>query len=78
MGAGPPTPADGTPLSSTVCVPVNRCLGQHLARIQITIAFEELLARVTRLRFADVDQAVKWAPGIANGPERLPLTFDRV
>lgn len=57
---------------------IHRCLGQHLARIQITIAFEELLARVTRLRFADLDQTVEWAPGIANGPERLPLAFDRV
>ena len=57
---------------------IHRCLGQHLARIQITIAFEELLARVTNLRYADPSGEIHWAPGIANGPERLKLAFDRL
>ncbi len=56
---------------------IHRCLGAHLARIQITIAFDELLKRVTNLRFADgTAEDVHWAPGIANGPERLDLAFD--
>jgi len=56
---------------------IHRCLGAHLARIQITIAFDELLKRVTSLRFADgTADDVHWAPGIANGPEKLDLTFD--
>jgi cytochrome P450 len=58
---------------------IHRCLGAHLARIQITVAFEELLKRVTRLRFASgTAEDVAWAPGIANGPERLDLAFDLV
>lgn len=57
---------------------LHRCLGVHLARIQIAIAFEELLKRVTNLRFAEGSfEDVRWAPGIANGPERLDLHFDR-
>jgi cytochrome P450 len=59
---------------------IHRCLGVHLARIQITIAFEELFKRVTNLRFAEGGDAeqVHWAPGIANGPERLELAFDLI
>jgi cytochrome P450 len=55
---------------------VHRCLGSHFARIQIAIAFDELFKRVTNLRFADPAAEVRWAPGIANGPEGLDLLFD--
>lgn len=56
---------------------VHRCLGVHLARVQITIAFDELLERVTGIRFAEGTSAgdVHWAAGIANGPENLDLEF---
>lgn len=58
---------------------IHRCLGVHLARIQITIAFDELLKRITNLRFAEgTAEDIRWAPGIANGPERLDLTFDTI
>ena len=58
---------------------IHRCLGAHLARIQITVAYDELLKRVTGLRFQSGGaDDVPWAPGIANGPERLDLTFDLV
>lgn len=57
---------------------IHRCLGSHFARIQIAVAFEELFARVTNLRFADPSAEVHWSPGIANGPEGLDLVFDRV
>jgi cytochrome P450 len=59
---------------------IHRCLGVHLARIQITIAFDELFKRVTNLRFTEGGSAeqVHWAPGIANGPERLELAFDLI
>ena len=57
---------------------IHRCLGVHLARIQIAVAFDELLKRITRLRFVEGGaQDVRWSVGIANGPERLDLTFDR-
>ncbi len=57
---------------------IHRCLGSHFARIQIAIAFDELFKRVTNLRFADPDSEVRWAPGIANGPEGLDLLFDAI
>jgi cytochrome P450 len=57
---------------------IHRCLGSHFARIQIAIAFDELFKRVTNLRFADPDAEVRWAAGIANGPESLDLLFDTV
>lgn len=58
---------------------LHRCLGAHLARIQITVAFDELFKRITRLRFAEGGaEDVRWAPGIANGPERLDLAFELV
>ncbi len=58
---------------------LHRCLGVHLARIQITIAYDELFKRVSRFQFANGGPAdVLWSPGIANGPEALDLTFDTV
>lgn len=57
---------------------IHRCLGAHFARIQIAVAFEELFKRITNLRFASPDPDVRWAPGIANGPEGLDLAFDVV
>lgn len=56
---------------------LHRCLGVHFARIQITIAFDELFKQITNLRLADPAGDVRWAAGIANGPEALLLTFDR-
>jgi len=53
----------------------HRCIGMHFARLQIEIAFKELLSRVTNLRIpagADVETAV----GIVLSPEHLPVTFD--
>ncbi len=53
---------------------IHRCIGMHFARFQIAIAFDELLARVTRLRLTgDVPKA----PGVVNGPLRLDVRFDR-
>src|SRR5581483_7285321 len=57
---------------------IHRCLGAHLARVQIAVAFEELLARVTNLRLECAPQDVVWKPGIANAPEAVPVRFDRV
>ena len=55
---------------------IHRCLGAHLARIQITVAFERLLARVTNLRMTSED--IRWHPGISNGPRNLPVSFDKL
>lgn len=55
---------------------IHRCLGAHLARIQIAVAFERLLARVTNLRM--VTDEIEWHPGISNGPRGLPMRFDKL
>mgnify|MGYP001258246837 CR=1 FL=1 len=53
----------------------HRCIGLHFARLQIEIAFSELLARVTNLRIppgAKVESAV----GVVLTHEHLPVAFD--
>ena len=57
---------------------IHRCIGMHLARVQIAIAMEELFARVTNLRLDADPSDLRWAPGIANYPDRVPLTFDKI
>jgi cytochrome P450 len=57
---------------------IHRCVGMHLARVEIAVAFEELLSRITNLRFDGDPDSLKWAPGVANCPDRVPLTFDKL
>jgi cytochrome P450 len=57
-------------------VGIHRCLGSNLARLQIRVAFEELLSRVQNIRIADGAQ-IEFAPGIARQPVTLPVEFDR-
>jgi cytochrome P450 len=59
---------------------VHRCLGQNFARIQLAIAFEELLARATnfRLKNGTGGTDIRRQVGVGLGtPEQLWLTFDR-
>jgi cytochrome P450 len=53
----------------------HRCIGMHFARLQIEIAFGELLSRVTNLRIPDGTH-VETAVGIVLSPEHLPVVFD--
>ena len=53
----------------------HRCIGMHFARLQIEIAFSELLSRVTNLRIPQ-DAHVATAVGIVLSPEHLPVAFD--
>jgi hypothetical protein len=46
--------------------------------VQIAIAFNELLARVTNFRLECAPEDIVWKPGIANAPDRIPVTFDKV
>jgi cytochrome P450 len=57
---------------------IHRCLGAHLARVQIGAAFDVLLKRITNVRLADPEQEVNYIFGIARGPEKLELAFDPV
>ncbi|TMC12030.1 MAG: cytochrome P450 [Chloroflexi bacterium] len=56
---------------------VHRCLGAHFARIQLGIAFEELLARATRFRLLEGAAIPRQTGMVLNSPTELHLTFDR-
>jgi cytochrome P450 len=56
---------------------VHRCLGVNFARIQLTIAFEELLAQATRFRLLEGADIPRQAGMGLNSPTELHLTFDR-
>jgi cytochrome P450 len=51
---------------------VHRCLGSHLARMELRVALEVWLERIPRFALADPD-AVRWAPGQVRGPRALPM-----
>ena len=57
-------------------VGIHRCLGSHLARLEVTVAVERFLARVDRFEVADED-SVRWSAGQVRGPRQLPLTLVR-
>jgi hypothetical protein len=53
---------------------VHRCLGVHIARMELRIGLEEFLAVVPDFELADpVD--VEWKPGPIRGPKRFALRF---
>lgn len=54
---------------------VHRCLGSHLARLQIRVAFDELLSRVRNLRLTPGAE-LEWVPGLTNQLRAVPLEFD--
>ena len=58
-------------------VGVHRCLGSNLARLQIRIAFEELLARVQNIRAADASETVRFTPGVSRMPRHMRVAFDK-
>lgn len=50
------------------------CIGQHLARLELRILFEELLPRLERVRLdGEMRSAHSW---FVNGPRNLPLRFE--
>ncbi|MDT8912863.1 cytochrome P450 [Amycolatopsis sp. PS_44_ISF1] len=55
---------------------VHRCLGLHFARLQLAIAFEELLARTTNFRLAPGTGIPRQAGLSLNSPHRLDVVFD--
>jgi len=52
----------------------HRCLGSNLARMEMTVAIEEWLARFPDFRLAD-GARVKWSEGTVRGPRRLPFVL---
>jgi cytochrome P450 len=53
---------------------IHRCVGAHLARMEMTVAIETLLARIPSFRIAPGKEAV-WQPGMLRGPRTVPLVF---
>jgi cytochrome P450 len=51
---------------------IHRCVGSHLARMELRVALEVWLARIPRFSLADPD-AVTWSAGQIRGPRTLPL-----
>ncbi|WP_082310558.1 cytochrome P450 [Nonomuraea sp. SBT364] len=55
---------------------IHRCVGSHLARMELRIALEVWLERVPEFGLAD-PEAVTWAAGQVRGPRTLPLIIGR-
>ena len=51
---------------------IHRCLGSHLARMELRVAIEVWLERIGDFSYAD-EAAVTWSAGQVRGPRTLPL-----
>ena len=51
---------------------IHRCVGSHLARMELRIALEVCLERFPEFALAD-PQGIRWAAGQVRGPRTLPL-----
>jgi cytochrome P450 len=51
---------------------IHRCLGSHLARMELRVALEVWLERIGEFTLAD-PEAVRWSTGQIRGPRALPL-----
>jgi cytochrome P450 len=56
---------------------IHRCIGSNLARLTISVAFEELLRRVRNIRSAG-GREVHFTPGLSWRPAGLRVAFDAV
>lgn len=54
---------------------IHRCLGSHLARLEVRIALEELLTRAPDVRIADPAKVRRRSGMIIRGVKPLPLAF---
>jgi cytochrome P450 len=51
---------------------IHRCVGSHLARMELRVALEVWLQRIPEFSLADAP-AVTWSTGQIRGPRALPL-----
>jgi len=51
---------------------IHRCVGSHLARMELRVALEVWLERIKEFTLAD-PAAVTWSAGQIRGPRTLPL-----
>ena len=52
---------------------IHRCVGSHLARMELRVALEVWLERFPDFTLAD-PAAVRWSAGQVRGPRTLPVT----
>ncbi|EHB56499.1 cytochrome P450 [Mycolicibacterium rhodesiae JS60] len=57
---------------------IHRCIGQHLAKLQIEVGFDELLSRLTKFRVETGAEIPRQVGVSAGAPEHLPLLFERL
>ncbi len=55
---------------------IHRCLGSHLARMELRVALEEWLQAFPDFELDDPDE-VRWSGGQVRGPRHLPLRITR-
>ena len=57
---------------------IHRCLGSHLARMELRVALEVWLARIGEFTLAEPGNpdAVRWSTGQIRGPRALPLKIN--
>ena len=53
---------------------IHRCVGSHLARMELRVALEVWLAAFPAFHLADPD-AVRWSGGQVRGPRTLPVAI---
>jgi cytochrome P450 len=53
---------------------IHRCVGSHLARMELRVALEVWLGAFPRFDLAD-PEAVRWSAGQVRGPRTLPITI---
>jgi cytochrome P450 len=53
---------------------IHRCAGSNLARMELTVALQEWLARIPEFSLAD-PAAVSWAGGQVRGPRSVPVVL---
>jgi cytochrome P450 len=51
---------------------IHRCVGSNLARMEMTVAVEELLKRIPEF---SLNGEVTWSEGTVRGPRKLPIKF---
>ena len=54
---------------------IHRCAGSNLARMELTVALEEWLARISTFRLEE-GRDVEWAGGQVRGPRQLAVVFE--
>lgn len=55
---------------------IHRCLGMHLARMELRVVLEELLPRIPKFSISE-GETVRWSVGQVRGVRSLPVTFSR-